>query len=189
LDTGPGHAATITLPAFLIEGSDQEFRRFIYDFLITSIRLERIRDRIGALIGLSGMQFHILMVVSEVGASRAVTVSDVAEVLGANAAHITMETRKLEQRGLIAKERNPADGRSVLLSVTDAGIATIETLAPHQRRINDALFDGLDRRQFEAFRTLIARMVDNTSSALWTADRISDERARAGNKKLQKEDA
>ena len=55
---------TITKPEFIVDGSDSEFRSFIYSLLISSLHMEKLRDQIGGLIGVNGIQYHILAVIS-----------------------------------------------------------------------------------------------------------------------------
>ncbi len=161
---------TISRPEFLVGGSDSQFREFIYDLLIVSTRMEAIRDRIGALVPLSGFQYHVLSVVSELQKQGPISVGSVAQVLHAGTTYVTMETRKLERIGYLTKRSNPDDRRSVLLELTGAGEQALAAIIPQQCEINDVLFEGLDEKDFKAFRRLVGRMVGNTSRALERAD-------------------
>ena len=95
---------TITRPEFLVDGSDTDFRSFIYGLLISSLHMKKLRDQIGDLIGVNGIQYHILAVISEKASKGPVTVGDVAKTLQAGSTHITMETGKLFKQGLIEKK-------------------------------------------------------------------------------------
>jgi DNA-binding MarR family transcriptional regulator len=168
---------TISRTAFLVDGSDSDFRKFIYDLLIVSSRMEAIRDQIGALLPLSGFQYHVLSVISELQKQGPVSVGSVAQALHAGANYVTMETRKLEAIGFISKKPNPQDGRGVLLEVTAAGKKALTRIAPQQCAINDALFDGFSIRDFKAFRKIVEQMVGNTSNALDLAQTHSGKRS------------
>jgi MarR family transcriptional regulator, organic hydroperoxide resistance regulator len=173
-----GQPRTISRPEFLHGGSDSDFRGFIYDFLIVSTRMESIRDRIGSLLPLSGFQYHVLSVISELQQRGPVSVGLVAQTLHAGASYVTMESRKLERIGLVGRTVNPADKRGVLMELSPAGKEALNAIASRQCQINDALFDGLSREDFAAFRHVIAKMVENTSKALELADDYSRQSSR-----------
>ena len=74
-------------------------------------------------------------------------------------AFITIEANKLVQRGIIDKAADPNDGRRVLLRSNGKAQQLIERLAPHQRRINDVLFECLDAKRFAQLRGLASDLV------------------------------
>ena len=139
-------------------GGDASFRRLIYDILTMSANFERIRERMAATLGLTGIQYHILMAVAEVGKGKPVTVSAIADHLHITGAYVTMETRKLARMGLVDKCRNPDDRRSVLLSLTDDGGNKLEGFAPQLREINDTLFCDIGPKTFRQFCSIVDHM-------------------------------
>jgi len=171
----PNCQLTITLPEFLVDGSDAEFRSFIYGLLISSVQMEKLRDEIGGLIGLNGIQYHILTVIAEQADKGPVTVGDVATILQAGNTHITMETGKLVKQGLITKTANPEDRRSILLTLSLKGHEKLSSLTLSRQQINNTIFEGYSREEFESFRILIRKMVDTTSSAISVATKIKVE--------------
>jgi DNA-binding MarR family transcriptional regulator len=52
---------------------------------------------------------------------------------------ITMRLNALQGRGLLSRSANPADGRSYLLVLTDAGAALVDEVVPAQLALEDAL--------------------------------------------------
>ena len=169
---GAGRAPpTTTLEPLFVDGSDREFRRFIYRLLTMSARIDRLRERIGKLIGLNGFQCHIVMIVAELDGVEPVSVAAVAEMLHTSGAYVTMETGKLQRAGLIEKRPNPDDRRGVLLSLTGEGRRRIEAMSGHLRAINDVLFADFGSEDFEAFNGLVARMLWTTPAALAAAER------------------
>ena len=122
-------------------GSDADFRKMIYGIFTMSVNFDRIRDCMAAALGLSGIQYHILMVVAELCAEGPVTISIVAERLHTSGAYVTMETKKLMRRGFLDKQRNPDDGRSVIITLTNEGRAAVDDFAPYNREINGELFE------------------------------------------------
>ena len=139
-------------------GGDGGFRRLVYDILTMAGNFERIRERMAATLGLTGIQYHILMAVAEVGQGEPVTVSAIAGHLHITGAYVTMETRKLARTGLLDKRRNPDDRRSVLLSLTDESWRKLENFAPQLREINDTLFCDIGPKTFRQFCNIVDHM-------------------------------
>jgi DNA-binding MarR family transcriptional regulator len=179
----------VTRPALLLGGSDRAFRAFIYSLLTVSVRMDRLRARVGQLMGLTGLQYHILMVMAEFEDDRPASVGAVAEALHVTGAYVTMETRKLARLGLIEKRANPDDRRGVLLSLTPSGRAAVDAVAPYLREINDALFEGFGSAEFAQFRRIVERMLPTTDAALRKAERFVADRAPSRRAKREKGDA
>src|SRR5207253_153777 len=139
---------TVTRRALLVRGSDAEFRRLIYRLLVAEERLRRARDFLGRLAGLSGPQYTMLITVAYLQGETGITVRSLARNLRVTSAFITAESRRLIERGLLAKRTNPHDSRSTLLSITAAGRRRIEHLVPELRTINNAFFAHVSARSF-----------------------------------------
>lgn len=163
---------TITRPEFLANGSDAAFRQLIYHLLISSVQMEKIREQIGNLIDVNGLQYHVLTVISELAARGSVTVGDVARTLQAGNTHITMETTKLVKRGLIEKSPNQEDRRSILVSLSKKGRAALASLTPVRQEINNTIFEGFTKGEFEDLQRLIGKMVGTTTRAMAVGEKI-----------------
>ncbi len=162
------------------EGGDADFRRLIYGIFTMTVNFDKIRERMATALGLSGIQYHILMVVAELSAEEPVTISTVADRLHTSGAYVTMETKKLMRRGFLDKYPNPADGRSVILVLTPEGRQTIEEFAPYLCEINKELFDGFRSETFEAFRNIVDHMTRTSVRASELAERIAREKMEIG---------
>ena len=147
---------TVSRPALLASGSDDEFRKLIHDLIAYGHRLDACRDAFAEIIGVSGVQYEIIMLVSR---ADGLSVGEVAARLHRSGAFITIEANKLVERGMLAKSSDPSDGRRVLLVMTSTGFELVEKLAPHQRRINDVLFECLDAKRFTQLRSLAGDLV------------------------------
>lgn len=173
---------TATREAVLPGGSDAELRRLIYGIFTMSVRFDRLREAMAGCLGLTGIQYHILMVVAERDADNAAsapaTISTIAETLHASGAYVTTEAGKLVARGLLAKHPNPADGRSVVLRPTEAGRALIDGFADDLRAVNDALFDEIGPETFERFGAIVAHMVGTSERAVDLIETIARDRQR-----------
>jgi DNA-binding MarR family transcriptional regulator len=167
---------TVTLPAVLTDGSDKAFRRVIYGLFVCAARLHDIRDAFGRRIAMTGARYTVLIATAHLQGGAGVGVRTLADYLHVAPPHVTTEVGKLVAAGLLSKERNPDDGRGVLVSLTPAGAAALEALAPFLRRINDILFDGITRAEFAAVVRFIDKFVVNTERAALAI--AEDERGR-----------
>jgi len=154
---------TISRPALLVDGSDGEFRGLIHDLIAYGHKLDACRDAFAAIVGISGVQYEILMLVSR---ADGLSIGEVAERLHRSGAFITIEANKLAERGILQKASDPTDGRRVLLKNTSRSLHLLERLAPHQRRINDVLFERLDARRFRQLRALARDLVASGDRAV-----------------------
>jgi DNA-binding MarR family transcriptional regulator len=147
---------TVSRPTLLTRGSDAQFRQLIHDLIAYGHRLDACRDAFAAIIGVSGAQYEILMLVSR---ADGLSIGEVAARLHRSGAFITIEANKLAQRGILDKVADPGDGRRVLLKSNAKTQQLVERLAPHQRRINDVLFACLDAKRFRQLRALAGDLV------------------------------
>jgi DNA-binding MarR family transcriptional regulator len=147
---------TVSRRSLLVNGSDAQFRSLIHDLIAYGHRLDACRDAFSQIVGVSGAQYEILMLVSR---AEGLSVGEVAARLHRSGAFITIEANKLAERGILDKASDPADGRRVLLKLNSKSLQLLERLAPYQRRINDVLFEFLDEKRFRELRALAAKLV------------------------------
>src|SRR5216117_658955 len=82
---------TISRPAMLVEGSGRGFRGLLHDLLASGHRLDACRDAFAAIVGISGVQYEILMLVSR---ADGLSIGEVADRLHRSGAFITIEANK-----------------------------------------------------------------------------------------------
>ena len=80
--------------------------------------------------------YLLLAHLHEVGPVRS---TDVVDALGIDKGAISRQTQHLVDLGLVRRTPDPADGRAVLVSVTDEGVARLE-------RVRDQRWQGFDLR-------------------------------------------
>jgi MarR family transcriptional regulator, organic hydroperoxide resistance regulator len=164
---------TVSRPELLVEGSDRGFRALVHGLLAFSVRLEAIRAGFGSLIGLTGVQYTILISIRHLEADGNVSVIRVARHLRLSGAFVTIEIGKMIKLGLLAKKTDTKDRRRVCLHVTRRGVALLSKLAPTQRRVNDVLFGGLTASTVPVLRTAVDRLAADGDRALALLDYLA----------------
>lgn len=151
-------APTVSRRELLTDGSDQEFRAVVHGMLAFSARIEAVRTGFAKIVGLTGIQYTILISVGHLERMGEVSVSMVAGHLHVSGAFVTIECGKLVKQGLLTKRQNEKDRRRVCLRVAPKGAELLQRLAPTQAQVNDVLFGFLDEGRFREFRRLVDRM-------------------------------
>ena len=159
-------ALTVTSPALLLNGDDRCFRRMLHDTLAFAARVEDMRNRLGAVLGLPGSAYTILITIAHLEGEDGVGVSAVAEHLHLSGAAVTIEVNRLVRLGHVDKRANTFDRRRVLLRVTERAQRDLAALTATQAPANDALFACLDAEQFAAFAETMHALVECADRAL-----------------------
>lgn len=154
----------------LIAGKDDAFREMVHNLLAFSARLEQIRSRFGAFIGLSGVQYTLLISIRQLQSGRGVGVRALADHLAFSPPFVTSETTKLVKLGLVTKTPNPDDQRRVHLRVSDKGSALLSQLAPVQQEVNDLLFEPVTPDNYALVRRLAASLRSSAEKAVLLSD-------------------
>jgi DNA-binding MarR family transcriptional regulator len=158
---------TTTISALLDNGDDHRFRQFIYDSLAFGTRLEAVRNGLGALMGLTGPQYSILITIrmlEKEGSAPAVI--DVADYMHVSGAFVTSEVNKLKKAGLVAKTADQNDRRRVLLALTEEAELRLRELTQYQTPVNDTLFGALSREEFEVLCSVLPKLVARGDAAV-----------------------
>lgn len=157
---------SVSRPEVMLDGDDTAFRQLIHSLFTCGARLHQCRDAFGGAIGLTGVRYSILIATAHLQNDRGIGVRALADYLLVAMPHVTTEVGKMVAAGLLAKRRNPEDGRGVLISLTEAGDEALDALSPFLREINDILFDGVSREEFLALMRFVDKFVDNTERAV-----------------------
>ncbi|WP_162300738.1 MarR family winged helix-turn-helix transcriptional regulator [Alkalilacustris brevis] len=167
-------ALTVSLPGLLHEGSDARFRAMLHNLLAFAARLEQVRGRFGAMVGLSGSQYTVLISIRHLQVKAGgVGIKAIADHLSLSGAFVTSETNKLIKLELVTKRPNPEDARRVLLSITPKAAQLLDGLAPVQREINDVLFEPLDGLDMALVCRLAEGLRHSSERALMLTDYLS----------------
>jgi DNA-binding MarR family transcriptional regulator len=90
----------------------------LFDVWLTSRAVTGVLDEALAPSGLTADEFGIY---SALSSAEVLTPSDLARWMFAPTTTVSSVVKRLERRGHLARERNPRDGRSYLLTLTPAG--------------------------------------------------------------------
>ncbi len=183
IDNTAGVPRTVSRPALLEGESDRTFRRFVHRLLAFSARLEAVRSGFGAMIGLSGIQYTVLISIAHLQGGDGVGVKRVAEHLGLSGSFVTVVSGQLVKLGLVAKTPNPQDRRRVRLTVTQQGRDLLAELAPMQREVNDLLFDPLDAVNFRQLNEIFTQLVRSGDEAVGLVDYMAGASALDGGRR------
>jgi len=154
---------TVSLAAFVKNGSDRELRRLIYSLFSLAALMERNRGYFAAYIGVSSAQSMMMAIVAEADDA---TVSGIAEQLSVSTQFVTMEINKLITKGIVEKRPNRADRRSMFLSLTAKGRTLLRELGPVRRKINDMTFRSLTDERARALQDMLDALVMDARNAV-----------------------
>lgn len=156
---------TTSRTALLVGGADREFRQLVHTLLAFLARHETIREGHAAAIGLSGIEYSVLISAKSLAGGQ-VSVRELAAHLHLSGAFVTTVSNKLQEMGLLDKLTDPEDRRRLRLVVTEQGDALLERLAPIQRQVNDVQFECLDAGDFTRLLGSVEKLVASSDSAI-----------------------
>lgn len=157
---------TVSREELLIDDSDAQFRLLVQRLLTFLSIHAAIRDGYASLLNVTGQQYTILLCIRHLCDRGSVNVRTVADHLRLSSSYVTVETKTLEQGGLVYKERGTDDRRTVSLSLTPKGIALLDSIAALRRQVNDVQFGCLSRGEFQQLVPLVERLVQSGERAL-----------------------
>jgi DNA-binding MarR family transcriptional regulator len=169
---------TVTLPAMLAHGNDLAFRETIYLMVLAFGRLHSCREAFGRALSLTASQFIVLIGTAHRQGREGVTIRALADHTQLAATHVTTEVGRLIGKGLLTKEANTRDRRSVLVRLSRKGEAAIRAINPLLRRVNDRLFQNVSRSEFDVVSRFLVKFSHNSEDALIEIQRAERERAR-----------
>jgi DNA-binding MarR family transcriptional regulator len=157
---------TVSREELLSDGTDRDFRALVQGLLTFFGSHVAIRDGYASLLGLTGPQYTIMLCIRNLSDGGPVSVGTVAVHLRLSGSFITVETKTLEQRGLVSKDRGTEDRRVVSLSLTPNGVALLDSIAGLRRQVNDVEFGCLSKAEFQMLVPLVERLIQSGERAL-----------------------
>lgn len=109
--------------------------------MMTTIQSRTARDL--SALGLSEPDYEVLSTLSEL-ADHTSPLHVQATKMGWSRSRLSRHTARMQERGLIRRLPDPADGRGCLLALTDEGLATLQDAAPtHLQSVRRHVIDRL----------------------------------------------
>src|ERR1700742_2892568 len=93
-------------------------RKFLWDIISTSIHVDEIQSFWAKSLNISSPQWMILMALSDLDHGQGVPVKDVSTKLHVDRSFITVQSKLLENDGLVRRIPSRNDARVVLLSLS-----------------------------------------------------------------------
>jgi DNA-binding MarR family transcriptional regulator len=115
---------------------------------------------IGAPFGLRKVEFSLLMLLQ---ANAALSPKQLARTLTLSAPALTMLLDRLQERALIRRERNPADGRSQLIVLSDKGLRVARDSAAAALPMERELQRYLTRAEHAMLIELLGKLASPTA--------------------------
>ncbi len=125
------------------------------------------------MIGLSGIQYTVLISIAHLQDETTVGVKRIAGHLAISGSFATLVINQLAKLDLVDKRPDPDDRRRVRLSVTERGQRLLSGLAPIQCDVNDVLFQPLDATRFALLNTAFADLVRSADDAAKLLDYVA----------------
>src|SRR5215472_6274789 len=145
-----------TEPDWLNAGEDRAWRAFMHarDQLNAYLNQHLLQD-----FGLSGADYEILAVLSEHPAGE-MPAQELGALVRWEKSRLSHQVRRMQDRGLVAREANPADGRSAMICLLPAGRRAIQDAAPQHVRNVRRHFTGLfTPAELDTFAALSERVL------------------------------
>jgi DNA-binding MarR family transcriptional regulator len=110
--------------------------------------------------GLNGRDYEILVELSE-APERRMRMTDLADATSQSRSRLSHQVSRMEKRGLLRRDDCEGDKRGTFAVLTDAGVATIEQVAPHHvENVRRHYIDRLTPGQLEEIRSAFQPVVD-----------------------------
>ena len=124
--------------------------------------VDQAMDRVFQPYGLTGGDFVVLAALRRSGKPYQLTPTALSRSMMVSSGGTTKRLDRLEARGLIRRDPDPADRRGTLVTLTDAGLATIDTVESEHVQNEERLLATLSPNQ----RNTLARLLRELLLAL-----------------------
>jgi len=134
----------------------------------TSALFAALNHDLEAATGLALNEYEVLVRLSE-APGRTLRMSVLAEGLVHSRSRVTHTVRRMEEQGIVRRQRSSEDGRGVECAMTEKGWEVLVAAAPlHVQSVRDRLVDVVSREELatigEAFERVAERITENPPS-------------------------
>jgi DNA-binding MarR family transcriptional regulator len=109
--------------------------------------------------GLDAPSFDVLAALRRAGPPYQLTPTALMRTALVTSGAITQRLDRLEERGLITRERSESDGRAVVVTLTAAGKAALDAALPDHLETERGLLDGLSTADRDQLADLLRRLL------------------------------
>ena len=118
--------------------------------------------------GLATVEYQVLACLSQ-SPQRLMRMSSLAVITNASLSRLSRVVKRLEDRGLVRREVDPADGRFTNAILTDEGFRTIEEAAPaHVAHVRSLVIDVLSPEQLRRVGNAAERILSRIDTSTVT---------------------
>jgi DNA-binding MarR family transcriptional regulator len=163
-----------TEPDWLDLREDRAWRAFMHarHQLNAFLNQHLLRDS-----GLSETDYEILAVLSEHPTGQ-MPAQELGALVQWEKSRLSHQIRRMQERGLVAREPNPADGRSAIICLLPAGRRAIEDAAPqHVHNVRRNFIDLFTPAELDTFAALNERVLDHLAKESLTEESTPGEPA------------
>ena len=128
----------------------------------TAHALRKAFDRLAVGLGVTRAQWKVLFKLTRTPGLRQVELADLLDLEPITLCRIV---DRLEEAGLVQRERDPEDRRAWRLRVTDKAQPLIKTLQAVGGELVNQTFGGIDPKDIETTRKVLARARENAGRA------------------------
>lgn len=114
--------------------------------------------------GLDSGEFDVLASLQRAGPPYAVRPTELFRSLLITSGGLTDRLVRLEKRGLIVRERNPDDGRSLIARLTPEGLALIEAAYREDMEAEAAMLAPLSAHERGQLAALLAKLLEGVET-------------------------
>lgn len=131
-------------------------------------RLRALEDDLFAKFDLTPQQYNVLRLLKSAWPTT-LGASSIAERLVSRAPDVTRMLDKLEQRGLISRDRAVEDRRSVLIGITGPGLELLDQIAAPLQECHNRQIGHLSRKELQTLISLLqdARAPHESEQSPW----------------------
>jgi DNA-binding MarR family transcriptional regulator len=127
----------------------------------TTLLFDRLDNDLNRRHGISLAEYEILVRLSEREGWN-MRMAQLADSVRHSRSRVTHTVKRLEQAGLVKRDRSPDDGRGVDCTMTEAGMRLLETMAPtHVTGVREHLVDLATPEDFRAVGRVMNLVADH----------------------------
>jgi DNA-binding MarR family transcriptional regulator len=121
--------------------------------------LDRLTERTVGVFGINTGEFRLLLLIHRQAPGTRLSAGALSERLDISSSAMTNRLDRLEERGLVARERDPDDRRSVLVSITPQGEDVVSQAVEQQAKKESDFLGALKPEEQRHLNTLLRSLI------------------------------